>query len=370
LVGVFLLVGGVGMATLKDIAKKVNVSQSTVSRVLNKDVTLSVTDETRDKIIRAATELGYKTVGQRYMTEPTGQTIQETTGIKRIGIAQMLEIKEQMEDIYYLQMKNILEEECFFRQWNTVTLFRNQERKFVKNDDQPLDGLIAIGRFTKEEVQGFLQYTDKLVFMDSSPDELQYFSIVPNYHLAVRKALSHMRALGHRRIAYAGGVYTFGDTKEMELDPRYYYYRTSMLNQGDFDKNLVIDSEMNATSGYEKMKEFLRQGKQLPSAIFIASDAVAPGSVRALKEEGISIPKDVSIVTFNNTSLSEFSNPPLTSIQVFMHENVRAAAACMELVWEGVQCPKKIVVPCDLVDRGSVVNYVRGKTAPTSIGGE
>ena len=54
------------MATLKDIAKKTKVSQSTVSRVLNRDSSLSVSDETRERIFKAASELGYKTVGQRY----------------------------------------------------------------------------------------------------------------------------------------------------------------------------------------------------------------------------------------------------------------------------------------------------------------
>ncbi len=88
------------MATLKDIAKKTKVSQSTVSRVLNRDSSLSVSDETREKIFKVASELGYKTVGQRYNDDIFSN--------KRIGIAQMFEFKEQLEDIYYLLMKNIL----------------------------------------------------------------------------------------------------------------------------------------------------------------------------------------------------------------------------------------------------------------------
>ena len=137
----------VNMATLKDIAKKTKVSQSTVSRVLNRDSSLSVSDETRERIFKAASELGYKTVGQRYGDDAFSN--------KRIGIAQMFELKELLEDIYYLIMKNILEEECFSKQINTVTLFRNGDRKFIKNDDEKLDGIIAIGRFTPEEIEGF-----------------------------------------------------------------------------------------------------------------------------------------------------------------------------------------------------------------------
>lgn len=74
----------------------------------------------------------------------------------------------------------------------------------------------------------------------------------------------------------------------------------------------------------------------------------------ALQEYNMNVPEDTSIVTFNNTVLSEFSNPPLTSIELHMQENVRAAAFCMELLWQGDTCGKRIVVPCSLVSRNSV----------------
>lgn len=353
------------MATLKDIADRVKVSQSTVSRVLNRDATLSVTDETREKILKTAAELGYKTVGQRYLTvEDTGKKMPESEKrLPLIGIAQMFEMKEQMEDIYYLMMKNMLEEECFARQWNTVTLFRNQQRQFVKNDNRKLDGLIAIGRFSREEIQCFESYTDHIIFLDSSPDEQKYYSIVPNYHLAVRLVLKQLAELGHERIAYVGGTYTLGDTKEMTMDPRYYYYHTTMVNKGIFEKDLVVDCEMNARSGYEQMKQYLKTAVRLPSAMFIASDAVAPGVVKALQEAGLGIPEDMSVITFNNTSLSQLSNPPLASVEVFMRENASSAALCMNLSWEGRHCAKKIVVPCELVMRNSVkkVKMIKNK---------
>lgn len=378
------------MATLKDIANKVNLSQATVSRVLNRDTTLSVTEETREKIFRAAEELEYRTVSQRYgdkrehddEIQEKGETeeklkygtdkkersilrerelkregLAEKAQIMQIGIAQMFEMKELLEDIYYLRMKNIVEEECFSREWNTVTLFRDSQRRFVKNDPQKLDGMIAIGRFNQEEIESMRIYTDKIVFIDSSPDELKYYSIVPNYHLAVRLALRHLREMGHQRIAYVGSRYTFGDTKEMTLDARYYYYRTLMMDWEYFDECFLVDCEMNAKSGYEKMTDFLeecRKKGELPSALFIASDTVAPGVVKALQEAKLSIPEDISIVTFNNTSLSEFSNPPLTSIEVFMGETAKAVSFCMELLWEGRHCAKKIVIPCQIVIRDSV----------------
>lgn len=341
------------MATLKDIAKMTEVSVSTVSRVLNRDNTLSVSEDTKQRIFAAAAQLGYKTVGQRY-------SVESETGARRIGIAQMFEISEQMEDIYYLIMKNTLEEECFAEKINTVTMFRDLTRRFVKTDDYKIDGIIAIGRFTTDEVEGFYEYTDKIVFLDSSHDEQKYYSIVPNYHLALRLAMRHFREHGHKKIAFLGSRYTYGDTKEMTLDPRLYYYRVSMIDSGYFDENMVIDSAMNSKSGYVKMKEFIvRNRENLPTALFIASDAIATGAIKAIKEEGLKIPEDLSIITFNNTSLSEFADPPLTSIEVYIKENVKSAVSCMKNLWNGDNHVKKIVVPCELIDRNSV-SFISG----------
>jgi LacI family transcriptional regulator len=367
------------MATLKDIAERVGVSQSTVSRVLNRDTTINVAEETRKKIFQVASQLNYKTVSERYGAansdlsynyvgtdfivnadkdeyegiEETGRMIAEKMSL-RIGIVQMFDAEELKTDIYYMILRNVLEEICFERKWNTVSLFRNEEKRFVKNDDTDIDGIIAIGRFSLQEIENFHEYTDDIVFLDSSPDELKYYSVVPSYHVAVRKVLEHFNQKGYDRIAYAGSTKTFSDTKELKEDSRFYYYKTSMTDRGLFDENLVIDCAMNATSGYQTMSTYIKEHGGAPEAIFVSSDAVSPGIVKAVHEAGLSIPGDVNIVTFNNTEFSEFSNPPLSSIEVFMRESAGAAVMCMYLLKRNYNHPKKIVIPCDLVDRNSV----------------
>jgi LacI family transcriptional regulator len=367
------------MATLRDIAESVGVSQSTVSRVLNRDTTINVAEETRKKIFQVASQIGYKTISERHgvtyseMDRPyvgtdfvvnsasegqedfgeSGRAIAEKMGL-RIGIAQMFDAEELKADIYYMILRNVLEEICFERKWNTVTLFRNEEKRFVKNDDSDIDGIIALGRFSLQEIENFHEYTDNIVFLDSSPDELKYYSVVPSYHVAVRKVLEHFDKKGYDKIAYAGSTKTFSDTKELKEDSRFYYYKTSMTDRGAFDEDLVIDCAMNAKSGYQAMSQYIQDHGRAPEAIFVSSDAVSPGIVKAVHEAGLSIPGDVNIVTFNNTGFSEFSNPPLSSIEVFMKESAGAAVMCMYLLNRNYNHPKKIVVPCDLVDRDSV----------------
>lgn len=351
------------MATLKDIADKVKVSQTTVSRVLNGDPALNVTEETREKVMMAASELGYKTVKQRYRiksrtrnekaleAEETGESSEE----KRVGIAQMFDLQEQMEDLYYFRLKNILDEVCFEKKWTIVMLNRNSERRFVKNDDTPLDGIIAVGRFSLSEIDDFHKYTDNIVFVDSSPDDQIYCSIVPNYHLAIRQMFQRFAKKGRERIAYLGIVDTYKVARDLTMDSRFYYYKNSLMSKGTFDEDLVINCEMNSRSCYERMAEYLdsHSEEEYPDAIFVASDAAAPGLIKALSERKIPVPERIGVISFNNTSLSEFSNPPLTSVDVLLRESADSAVYCMEKLWSGSKVPVKIIVPCSLVDRGS-----------------
>ncbi len=340
------------MATLKDIADRVGVSQTTVSRVLNQDASLSVTEETRQQVITTAAALGYKKVVQHQTDKIEPKRMEERE--KRIGIAQMFEIRELQEDIYYLTLKSILDKECFARQWSTLPLFRDEQQHFVKNNDLPLDGLFAIGRFTEKEISDFRTYTKNIVFLDSDPNPQEYYSILPNYHLAIQLAMEHFRKNNYNQVAYAGSVHTFGHHKESAVDPRFYYYKTDQMNRNCFEPQLVLDCPMNAKGGYEAMTDYLKRNGGAPKAMFMSSDSIAPGILMALQEQNIRIPQDISMITFNNTILSEYSNPPLTSIELSLRENAKAAVFCMELLWRGDAHGKRIVVPCSLVDRGSV----------------
>ena len=336
------------IATLKDIAQSAGVAQGTVSRILNQDPSLSVADETRDRVLRIAESLGYKKSAAR------AAEAAPVAPVKRIGVAQMLDMEQLREDIYYLALKNALDEECFSRQWVTVSLHRDEQRRFVRRDQAPLDGLFAIGRFSRQEIDNFHEYTDNIVFLDSDPDPMRYYSILPNYQLAVQQALTHLCENGHQKVAYLGGVKTLGDQKKLTTDPRFYYYRAWQANLDSYDPSLVLDCEMTVKSGYTAMSDYLEKHGRPPEAMFIASDVIAPGALRALRERGLRVPEDVSIVTFNNTVLSEYADPPLTSIELYMRENVKAATLCMELLWRGDTRGKRIVVPCELVARGSV----------------
>ncbi len=343
------------MATLKDIAQKAGVSQGTVSRILNEDSSLSVAADTRENVVRIAKELGYKPIFQRHKdVKNKALGTDKSTDSPVVGIAQMFEMQQLQDDIYYMMLKNMVEAECFSNGWNTVSLFRDAQGRFVKNNNTKLDGIIAIGRFTVNEIQSFEKYTSNIIFIDSSPDEMKYYSIIPNYHMAIRQVFEHFERMGYERVAYAGAVYTYNNLKKLTTDPRFYYYKNSLLARNIFDEKLVIECEMNSRSSYNAMSRYIKENKMPPEALFISSDAAAAGVLKAIYEYGFSVPENCSIVTYNNTTLSESSTPPLDSVEVYLQENAREASFALMRLWNVQKLPKKIVIPCSLVVRGSV----------------
>ena len=136
------------MATLKDIAGVTGISISTISRVLNHDETISVTPQTAEKIFAAAKALDYVPTRSRAKAESAAPN-------RRMGIAQMFEMEQILEDPYYLYMKSALEKMCFSKGVETSNLFRDQTGHFICQGDSELDGVFAIGSFTPQEIEDF-----------------------------------------------------------------------------------------------------------------------------------------------------------------------------------------------------------------------
>ncbi len=135
--------GRIYVATLKEISERAGVSISTVSRVLNHDETLLVLDETKMKIFEAAEDLEYKTITQRK------NKIKKNNNYK-IGLVEMYDVSKQLEDPYYLLLKNTVEKECFNNNIKLVKLYNNG-LNYESLEEKDLDGIIAIGKFSDDE---------------------------------------------------------------------------------------------------------------------------------------------------------------------------------------------------------------------------
>ena len=214
------------MATLKEISERVGVSISTVSRVLNHDETLLVLDETKMKIFEAAEDLEYK-----------------------IGLVEMYDVSKQLEDPYYLLLKNTVEKECFNNNIKLVKLYNNG-LNYESLEEKDLDGIIAIGKFSDKEINLMNEYSSNIVFLDSSPDDEKYDSVKINFKMGVFSALDYLYNLGHTRIGYIGDGNTLGDNKLREKDVRLKYYNEYMKEKDILNEDYIINCYMTASAGY------------------------------------------------------------------------------------------------------------------------
>ncbi|MGL5314744.1 MAG: LacI family DNA-binding transcriptional regulator [Peptostreptococcaceae bacterium] len=336
------------MATLKEIAQKAGVSVSTVSRVLNHDSTILVTDETKMKIFEVAEELEYKTIKERKVKKDS------TTKLK-IGIVEMYDTMMQLEDPYYLLLRNIVEKECFENNMEVVKLFKKADG-YEYIGQGSLAGIIAIGKFEYQEIDYMKELSENLIFLDSSPDDQVYDSVKINFKLGVNQALSCLQKLGHQRIGYIGTKYTLDDDKINRIDVRYKYYLEYMNEHNIFNEIFDIDCEtMTSISGYKATKEFLDSDRELPTAFFIANDTIATGVYRAIQETELLVGKDVSIIGFNDSIICQHMNPPLTSVRVHIEYLAQSAVGLMKERLKGNRhYAKKVIIPSELMVRNSV----------------
>jgi len=328
------------MATLKQIAMKTNTSITTVSRVLNYDKTLSVSDQIRKKIIETASEMNYRT--------PRNRTKIKSNKKLRIGIVHWYSIHEEIDDPYYIQIRRGIEKLATKSSLETVLIYKTGD-SFTFKDCGKIDGLICVGKFSKLQINQFNRVTTSLVFVDSSPDVDTYDSIVIDFSKAVRGLLQELLMEGYNKIGYIGGVEYVSKTIKLG-ERRELVFREFLFERNKLDTRFIHVGSFTTESGYKLMQEALSKPNHA-EAYFCANDSIALGAIRAVHEKGLNIPKDIAIIGFNDNPNSEFTFPALSTVRVhteFMGEQA-LLSVCEKT--EGRTIPIKKVIPTKLVKR-------------------
>jgi len=341
------------MTTIKDIAIRANVSSSTVSRVLNNDETLSVTKETRQNILLAAKELKYIPVKKRGTTNRNSNTSKA-----RVGIVLCQSLEEELSDPYFLPIRQGIEKECKNQGLFDVGVFRLQNLnsgQFISD----VDGLIVIGKANLEFINKISIGTQHIIYIDHCPNETKYDSIIIDFKKATDKVLDHLLEIGYKRIGYIGGKAVEHSNKSLAItEDRQTTFENRMKKENLYDSNNVHIGEFTMTQGYELMKFALKKDN-LPNAFFIASDPMAIGALRALKESNLRVPEDVAIVSFNDIEMASYASTPLTTVKVHTEEMGRVGVRLLIERIKGRKIPLKVIVPTELVIRESCGNQIK-----------
>lgn len=343
------------MATLKELATLTGFSQATISRVLNNDPTMSVSDTTRAAIFEAAGELHYKTSNRT--RKPRGAHKNPL----RFAVAEMLTPAEQLGDPYFLFLKNFAEQQCIDRGAEVCHL-RAEGNGYRLDTPLQVDGVLAIGIFSEEQVERLSYFSRNLVFLDSAPDETRFDSVVLNFRIGVELALDHLRALGHSEIGFIGPDRKLDYKKRPAPEVRRQHFIKYMEEHHLFHPEFVFETPMDAGIARATLLHEIQAGHTLPTALLAANEETAIGAVGALRAAGLHVPQDISVISFNDTARSELTDPPLTSVSTHAEDMSAAAIEMLARRAEYMRrspnrpamLPFKIVVPPTLIERQSV----------------
>ena len=291
--------------SIRDVADKAGVSYATVSRALNnKD---SIRTATKERIIRIAKKMKYSP--NRAAQVLAGNKV--TTGARLKNISIIFDRKTSMNDSYFSQIvRNIEKETVSFSDISiSITSLSNQYKDFLdiskRLKDNLVGGIILFGNFSNETVALFEKHFKNCVLVDKPSQQIS--SIINDNKKGAFEAVSHLIKQGCRKIAFING-------------PERHYFSKAILEGykealgTNYDKKLCTKGDFHTESGYQAMKEIFARNYQ-PDGLF-TNDEMAFGAMRAMKEEGLKIPEDISVIGFDNLYWSSHIDPPLSTVKV------------------------------------------------------
>ncbi len=251
------------MAGIKDIAISCGVSAATVSRVLNEDPTLSVSDTVRSAVEAEAARLGYKTPRQR----------------KNALLGVMLVLSPIDKPGFEEKLLEALK-----------PMARMEGIELTLSQPEKTDGIIALGEFSEEEISYFQNITANLLLINNLGSDYSYDSIMIDYPDSERQVLDYFLASGIDRIGYIGGI--FERSRNVIGTRRSAEFRKLLEEKGLFQEEWFRLGKMDASSGYEMTMSI----PNLPDGIFISDPDTAQGVFLALRERK----SNAETVVYNN----------------------------------------------------------------------
>lgn len=333
------------MATIKDIAQLAQVSAATVSRVLNYDATMSVSDETRARIFKVAEELNYNKTKRRPKNETSN----------KIAIIQWYTEKEELNDLYYYSLRFGIEKRAQQLGYEVSRVFHNDPLEIAKS----ADGIIAVGKYSPAQIKELEKLNANLIFADSNTLAQQHSCVVADFQNSVTSAIDHFLKQNQTKIGMLAGEEKTADHLENLIDSRFKTFKQYLEERRLYVARYVYVGQFSPESGYQMMQQALKEiaPNDFPQAFFVANDAIAIGALKALQEKNIQVPEDVSLISFNDSSIAKFVYPSLSSVKVYTEDMGKEAVDLLiDTIENKISVPKMITLGTKLMLRDSSLN--------------
>jgi LacI family ebg operon transcriptional repressor len=320
------------MATLKDIAAEAGVSLATVSRVLNDDPTLSVKEETKHRIFEIAEKLEYKTSSSKRSNQNKRQ---------HHHFVALYNYKQEAEvnDPYYLSIRHGIETQC---DKLGIELTNCYDSDLVA-DTSKITGVLLVGRSRPEVLNSVTKLTDNICYVDFSESDSAYDSVDIDLAKISKEITDFFVDRGYNRIGFIGGQDAPNTPDIREVAFAEYGQLKGVVSLDD-----IYRGEFTSSSGYELAKQMLAKG-DFPKALFIASDSMAIGVLRAIHEHGLNIPQDISLISVNDIPTAKFTFPSLSTVRIHSEMmGIQGVNLLIEKVRDSRALPLQVYVPSKL----------------------
>ena len=308
--------------TSQDVADLAGVSRTTVSLVLNDVEGIHISPETRQKVRNAAEQLGY-------IPNATAQAL-ATQRARAIGLVMTRSPHHIASDTFLPQILGGLLDVV---KQNKLRLLiesveaEHQDRVYLElARAKHIDGMILLTPRIDDAGLKKLEEVEVPSVVMGRLDDSNLYSVDVDNRLAARQATQYLIELGHTKIACISNArpsYTAAPDRVLG-------YKDALIAAGITpDDDLIRYADFDPQSGFACMQSLLSSGKRF-TAIFVASDNVAMGAKSALREAGLRIPDDISIIGFDDIPWAKYSDPPLTTVRLPAQE--MASKACLVLL--------------------------------------
>jgi len=332
------------------LAEHLKLSQTTVSLVLNNSPSAkSIPQETRNRVIEAAERLDYR---PNYFARSLRQKRSMSVGV----------LAPDLSEGYFTRVMSGVVQELTAAHYFYFTSCHDWKRELIEKYPHMLVERAVDGFLLLNTPADNIEVPVPVVAISAHSAVENVTNIVLDHHSAVQQALAHLYALGHRRIAFMRGPRAIPDSE----------FRWEAIQQVGREMDLKIDPSlviridsagwsmkdgyhpMAPEIGYRPMQALLEKTREF-TAIFCFNDIAAIGAIRALKDAGLTVPGDVSVVGFDDIQSAAYSTPSLTTVrQPLMEMGKRGAQVLLERIANrNKEYPSEIVMAPDLVIRES-----------------
>lgn len=337
------------MITIYDVARKSGYSITTVSKVLNNYP--NVSDKAKEKVKLVIKETGY-------LPNSSARTLASKKS-NLIGVVFSEELDVGIAHPYFNEIIESFKKQIELSNYDLLFVSRNidtDQNYYDHLRNRGVDGVIVIVADMKKVEKELIGSDIPAVFIDT---DIKNTNIVCSDNTAGSiLAVDYLYELGHRKIAHITGKPTIFTAMK-----RIQGFQTAVKKlRLEIPNNYIVDGGYFSYEGGRSAMMQLLMIKDRPTAVYVSGDEMAIGAIKAIKDSGLRVPEDISIIGFDDISIAKYLDPPLTTIK--QDKNVIGRQAAMLLLDE-INDEKKNykteVIPVSLVKRGTCKPIFKNK---------